>query len=199
MIKKAILFVLFVVLAHQNFAQTSYGIKGGFNWVRLNVNSEDPYYEKWGYPYKPAFHVGLYSKYNMSERFSVNPELLFSNKGYISNNTSEGAKVYSHLNYLNLPVMAGLKLFKRMDLLFGPEFGYLLNRGAKYNKEQYNRFDAGYALGANLHAGEKVYISFRYSYGLTSVINPDKSQPPATEKVSFQNQSYQFSIGYRLK
>lgn len=199
MIKRTIFLLFFIVLSHQTFAQTSYGIKGGFNWVRLNVNSEDSFYEKWGYRYKPAFHIGLYSKYNLSERFSVNPELLFSNKGYSYDETSEGPNAYSHLNYLNLPVMAGIKLFNRMDLVLGPEFGYLLNGGAQYNKEQYNKFDFGYALGTNLYAGEKVYISLRYSYGLTSVIDTDKSQLPINEKVDFQNQSYQFSIGYRLK
>ncbi|MFD2514988.1 porin family protein [Pontibacter locisalis] len=198
-IKRTFALVSFIVLSHQAFAQTSYGIKGGVNWVRLNVNSEDSFYEKWGYNYKPAFHFGIYGKHNLSERFSVNPELLFSNKGYSYDKTSEGPNAYSHLNYLNLPVMAGIKLFNSMDLVLGPEFGYLLNAGAQYNKEQYNKFDVGYALGTNFYAGEKIYLSFRYSYGLTSVINTDKSQLPINGKVDFQNQSYQFSIGYRLK
>jgi len=194
MIKRTIIFLFFLVLAHQACAQTSYGIKGGFNWVTLDVNSDDSFYEKWGYPYKPAFHFGFYSKYNLRERVSVNPELLFSNKGYMYSQTSEGPKSYKHLNYLNLPIMAGFSLFNRLDLLLGPELGYLLN-GEDWN----NKLDFGLSTGANFHAGEKITIGIRYSHGLTSVIDTDQYQLPTNEKVDFQNKSYQLSIGYKLK
>lgn len=194
MIKRTIVLLLIIVLAHQTFAQTSYGIKGGFNWVTLDVNSEDSFYEKWGYRYRPAFHIGVYSQYNLSERLSINPEFLFSNKGYSYDATSEGPNAYRHLNYLNLPIMAGLKLFESVNLLFGPELGYLIN-----GEEWTNKFDFGLSTGANFHAGEKVSIGLRYSHGLTSVIDTDKYQLPTNEKVDFQNKSYQLSIGYRLK
>lgn len=194
MIPRAILLLVFIILSQQTYAQTSYGIKGGFNWVTLDVNSEESFYEKWGYAYRPAFHFGVYSKYNLSERLSINPELLFSNKGYSYDRTSEGPVAFEHLNYLNLPVMAGVTLFKRMDLLFGPEVGYLLNQAGYYKK-----FDFGLSMGANFYVGQKVSLGFRYSHGLTSVVDTEKRQLPTNDKVDFQNKAYQFSIGYRLK
>lgn len=186
--------MLFILLAHQTFAQTSYGIKGGFNWVTLDVNAADSFYEKWGYRYRPAFHIGLYSKYNLNKRLSINPELLFSRKGYSYDRTSEGPNAYEHLNYLNLPIMAGFNLFNSTDLLFGPEFGYLFS-----SKEIYNKFDFGFSTGINFFARERINLSFRYSHGLTSVVDTDTYQLPTNEKVDFQNKAFQFSIGYRLE
>jgi hypothetical protein len=194
MLKRTILLLFFIVLTQQTFAQTSYGIKAGFNWVTLDVNSSERFYEKWGYNYRPAFHFGVYGKYNLSDRLSINPEMLFSQKGYSYDRTSEGPVAFEHLNYLNLPVMAGVNLFNKMDLLFGPEVGYLLNQG-----EYYRKFDFGLAMGANFYVGQKAYLGFRYSHGLISVVDTDKRQLPTNDKVDFQNKAYQFSIGYRLK
>jgi hypothetical protein len=194
MLKRTFLLLFLLMLTQQAFAQTSYGIKGGFNWVTLDVNSEETMYEKWGYAYRPAFHVGVYGKYNLSDRLSINPEVLFSQKGYIYDKTSEGPVAFEHLNYLNLPVMAGLQVFKRVDLLFGPEVGFLRNQG-----EYYKKLDFGYAVGANFQVSQKIYLGFRYSHGLTSVVDTEKRQLPTNDKVDFQNKAYQFSIGYRLK
>jgi hypothetical protein len=51
---------------------------------------------------RSGFHVGVYGESFISESFSIQPELLYSQQGYKITNSSG---TFTKLDYINLPIM----------------------------------------------------------------------------------------------
>jgi hypothetical protein len=61
----------------------------------------------------------------------IQPEVLYSAKGFSGQGTTGDGQPYSfrdRTNYLDVPIMLQLKLFPNLYLLGGPEYSYLLSR-----------------------------------------------------------------------
>ncbi len=61
----------------------------------------------------------------------IQPEVLYSAKGFSGQGTTLDGQAYSfddRMNYLDIPLMLQLKLFPNLYLLGGPEYSYLLSR-----------------------------------------------------------------------
>ncbi|WP_343638552.1 porin family protein [Chryseobacterium sp.] len=117
----------------------TFGVKAGFNGSTLTRGD--------GYEYdnnekiKAGFHAGVFANIPVSEKFSIQPELLFSQLGSKSDynyRTSSGnyrkTQHYDYrttLNYLSLPVMVQYNILPQLYVEAGPEFGYLLGGKTK--------------------------------------------------------------------
>lgn len=117
----------------------TFGVKAGLNGSTLTRGD--------GYEYdnnekmKVGFHVGVFANIPVSEKFSIQPELLFSQLGSKSDynyRTSSGnyrrTQHYDYsttLNYLSLPVMVQYNILPQLYVEAGPEFGYLLGGRTK--------------------------------------------------------------------
>ena len=94
------LFFGLVVCTHAQDSATSKsngGIKGGYNLASVNFDGNGETDQRHG------FHVGFYGESFISDSFSIQPELMYSQQGYqIKNgNTTFTQK----LDYINLPIM----------------------------------------------------------------------------------------------
>jgi len=100
-------------------AQAQIGVKAGVNAAMLNGEqiSQDT---KLTYSY----HAGVFYTYNLAGPLSVRPELQFSAQGSSFKSAKEDFQ--THLNYLELPIMANLRL-GRLHVQAGPQFGVLLS------------------------------------------------------------------------
>ena len=104
----------------------SFGVKGGVNFATLTGDVENA-------SMKVGFHVGGFVEVKISDRFSVQPELLFSTQG-AKNEFSEdlgGGVTYSendkiNLSYLNVPVMAKFYVVDAFSLEAGLQIGFLM-------------------------------------------------------------------------
>ncbi len=212
--KKIILLIIVFVITQQTHAQVSFGAKAGLNYVNVKIvtNVQNPSGEL-GSKYRLGYHFGLYGTLDINEKFSINPELVFSNKGYkfdenpMAINPSGGGNL--NLNYINLPFMFGFKPTKKLKLLLGPEFGYLISAKSKFKSETINvnhiwdkKFDFAAALGVSYSIADNTDVSLKYIHGFAPLFDVrfrDEMGNETNEYAKPQNRTFQFSVAYKLK
>ncbi len=141
--EKIILIVLLLLgFSSVVFAQgiTAKGVKGGLNIATLTG------YELGGEKYKIGFVFGGFLTYELNQKFSLQPELLFTMKGAkfedVDKETEDdGSQYYDkyeiswNLNYLEIPVLAKLNIPMKenikSNIFYGPALGIKI--GATYD------------------------------------------------------------------
>ena len=206
---KFILVFATVVLSTQiTYAQINLGVKGGLNVVNMAFGSPGAIAGQ--SQYRLSYHVGIYEQSDISDRFSIRPELLFSNKGFRSSGVSGKSNV--DLHYVSLPVLAQYRIWDQLSVMLGPEISYLLFARARTDDGTVNlssiwnrTLDVGIAAGLGYQVSEKVELGVRYTYGLLNAMSGDDNllvdEPdPAIEAIDWksQNRVLQFSVGYGL-
>jgi hypothetical protein len=215
MMKKLILPALFFLGITTTQAQDfSFGVKAGLNYTA--VEGEDV---PSAYGYKFGGHAGLIANIGISEMVSVNPELVFSQKGYDGGGierTIGGGKFESdakqHLNYIDVPLLAQVKA-GNLFFEIGPTAHFLLNAKRTYtekskdasgnvtsnrqtdrkNTAEYKNTDFGYAAGLGFRADNGLGIGLRYNGGLKSIRETNLSTKP-----KWHNSAFQLSLSYML-
>jgi Outer membrane protein beta-barrel domain len=192
-----------------------FGVKAGANYSNLagDLTDEDRFKSKFG----P--HGGLMMNVDLTGDgfFSIQPELLYSQKGYKNGDFEynfgsfkykrEGSVNY---NYLDLPVLARINA----DGIFfeaGPQFGYLLNvkdktevdtnipglasydATASQNLDNVKRFEVGYAAGVGFQAASGPMIGLRYNGSLTDFADDGYR---SNELRNARNSVFQLYLGY---
>ena len=174
---------IFTTAQAQNRVRT--GIKGGLSASTLQFNEIDFSSRK----ERIGFHAGVFTQIPVGSAFAIQPELLFVNKGASSGYRTLGqdSRASFNLNYIDLPVLATLKLGDAVELQAGPYASYLLNSGVKntggilgtsainFNSDQFNRLDYGLAGGLNVYFGQ-VLLGLRYTQGLQRIAKTTASQ-----------------------
>jgi len=115
---------------------TGKGIKGGLNMAKFSGKDAD--LDGMADPeYNLAYSVGGFITFKLNERFSIQPEILYSVKGStyeISENLSdEGYSIKSEgnidfsMNWLDVPILCITSLQDNIKLFGGPYLSYFLN------------------------------------------------------------------------
>jgi len=158
-----------------------FGIKGGLNVSNLYVKDVNDNNARFG------FNAGFYGQILSSEAFAIQPELLFSTKG---SQADYGGIVNStvkyNLNYLDLPVLAVIKLGPSAEIHAGVYGSYLLNANINYsgnlgsgtetiNRDNLKSYDWGWVGGLGLNFGA-VQIGARYNYGMVKIADSSSAQ-----------------------
>lgn len=172
---KNILFVFAVLVSSFTFAQ-ELGIKGGLNSSLITTNRNFENVDA-----RFGFHAGLYYSLPISERFSVQPELLYETMGTKFKNS--GYNLRLNTNYISIPLMFQFKPISKLKLEAGPKLAFMV--GHKYkssdkdvsefinflDKEtKYNKVDFGLGFGATFNVTQTVGISARFTTGLSDII-----------------------------
>lgn len=171
--------LLFVFGSAQDF---SFGAKGGINIASIGGGSN---FGVAGIGAKVSFHIGGVAEVPISEKFAVQPELLYSSQG-TKWNFAGGDNL--KLDYVNLPVMCKYYILEGLSAEAGPVVGFLLSTNA--TKEDYNSIDISFAIGASYKLNENIFFSLRYNKGITDINKNDAIS------VSNQNNVFQISAGY---
>ncbi len=167
----------------QNRVRT--GIKGGLSASTLQFNNVDLTSRK----ERIGFHAGLFTQIPVGSAFAIQPELLYVNKGASSGYRFLGQdnRASFNLNYIDLPVLATIKLGDAVEIQAGPYVSYLLNTGVSntggttintafnVGTDQFNRLDYGLAGGLNIYFGQ-VLLGARYTQGLQQIANSTASR-----------------------
>jgi hypothetical protein len=188
-------------LVHVSNAQITIGLKGGFSVFQAKfegtVQQTDP-----GLRYQ----AGLIMRIKIAGNFYLQPELLYAQKGWsYSKSQFYSEKTNIMMDYINVPVLAGLNVSKHLSVFTGPELGYLLSSrtrpGGSAGTDGFNRVDTGVLLGGSWNITNQIGIDLRYIYGfkyqLKGEFQMDPNEPPIP--ISFQssgNHGVQFSIFY---
>lgn len=179
----------FTIRAFSQEQQTNYesrptpkfGIKGGVNLSNLyadNVNDENM---------KVGGNLGVYAKLPVTHGFSIQPEVLYSNKGaqLNYNNALMGSGKYKfNLNYIEVPVLGVVNVAKNFNIHAGAYAAFLtsakiknvdnngdVNGVKELNKDNFQTFDWGLVGGVGFDISN-VTLGARYNYGLKEIGKP---------------------------
>lgn len=161
------------------------------------------------------FYLGVGFGKPITSKLSVNPELLFTQRGNNINDRIGEARTV--VDYLVLPVWLDYEAIKRLHIRTGFEFGYVLaqrlrttnTRVIDENSDIGKRTDLGLMAGIRYQAGKRILVDLRFIWGLTAqyrpyYINSRLLDPNSQERfIQLTNEnalqrSFQFGVSYVL-
>lgn len=201
--KKIILTVAAVfAFGFANAQETKFGVKGGLNVANLSGDIEDN-------SSKVGFHVGGFVEIKVSDKFSVQPELLFSTQGTKLEESGTNYSYESNLNlsYLNIPVMAKYYVAEGFSLEAGPQIGFLTTAKSDFTatesgitvsgdedvKDEFESIDFGFNFGAGYDFTENLSAGLRYNLGLSNIAKTDSG-----DDFKLSNNVFSVSLGYKF-
>ena len=154
-----------------------FGIKAGVNLTNLYIdNVEDE-------NMRVGLNAGFFAKVPLTRGVSLQPELLYSNKGAKTtyNNVLGKGEYRFNLHYIELPVAMVFNLGKSFNIHGGGYVSYLaaatvkdmesdgtINSATDLNAENFNRMDYGLLAGLGVDV-QNFTIGARYNYGLHEI------------------------------
>ncbi|EIA07164.1 porin family protein [Flavobacterium frigoris] len=163
------------------------GIKGGYSLAAVNYDGSGETGQRHG------FHVGVYGESFISESFSIQPELMYSQQGYEIKDAN--GTFTQKLDYINLPVMLKAYPTKNVFLEAGPQIGLAVSHKEEYDgfisgstERDPNSFDWGMNFGGGFKTNSGISLGVRYHLGLGDLYDNDKAH----------NRVWQFSVGFDL-
>ena len=177
--------IVSTINAQSTTRESNVGIKGGYTLAAVSFDGDGETGQRHG------FHVGVYGESFLSDSFSIQPELMYSQQGYEI--TNGNGTFTQKLNYINLPVMLKAYPAKNFFLEAGPQIGLAISHKEEYDglfssTAEYdpNSFDWGVNFGGGIKTDSGVSFGVRYHLGLGDLYEDDKAQ----------NRVWQFSVGF---
>jgi len=170
--KKILLSILAVVAFGTASAQDmKFGVKAGANFSNFtgDVDSDG----------LTSFYIGGLVDFAVSEKFHVQPELLYS---------MEGAKD-AEISFLRIPIMAKYYIAEGFNLQAGPSIGFKVSADEGLD-ELTKSMDFGLGLGAGYELSGGLFFDARYNLGLSNISDVDPIEVKTT--------NFQVGLGYRF-
>ena len=185
MIKKLWIAVIAIGIAGTVNAQdVKFGAKMGMNVSSVNEKGPNSLDSKTG------FLLGVTLEAALTDKISLQPELLLSHQGAKSETNNFTLK----LNYIALPVMVKYYIVDGFTVEAGPQFSFLMkdelvsNSGGQTADIDAESFDFSANLGLGYKLDNGIFFQTRYNLGLT---NFDKNP-------NVKNGVFQMSLGYQF-
>lgn len=191
-------FALLTLLSSTALAQSSFGLKAGGmlankTGTSLSLNLESA---------KFSYLAGVFYGFPVSEKFGLQIELLYTNKGQ----GEAGMQTREDFHYLNLPIMLQYSITERFRVELGPEVSYLLSQkqwftfGTQSPSPFTKNFDAALNLGTNYTFLERLVLGLRYNLGVYDITKAPGEIFPNDPSEDFKtiNRTLQLSVGWKL-
>ena len=181
-----------------------FGAKAGVNFAKLtgdNLEDADG---------RTGFHIGGLAEFLLTEKFSVQPEIIYSQQGLQSKEEELGVEVEQKLklDYINIPVMAKFYVTEGLSVEAGPQIGFNTTAevetelsGSDSNDEflegttdvsdSVTGTDISLGLGAGYRLSSGIFFQARYMFGVSNVDDADDFIGD-----SLTNSVLSFSAGY---
>jgi len=193
-------------------AQTDvkFGAKGGINFSTLTGDTE-------GASSRIGFTIGGFAEFKLSDKFVVQPEVLYSGQG-ASYSYSESGPGYAfveegdvNLGYILVPVMAKYYVIDNLSLEFGPQVGFLIAANQKGDyvetyegvtfaqsfdediKDEINSVDFGLNFGAGYDFTDNMTAGLRYNLGISNVYKTSEGSDYESK-----NSVFSLTFGYKF-
>ncbi len=182
-------------LSAQEFVE--FGVKGGVNFSSFSGDGFGAFDDPNG---RTSFHLGLLAEIPVSERFSVQPEVLYSSQGYDILNRNDANDIEYQLDYINIPVLAKIYLIEGLSFEVGPQVGFLVKNEVDFDPsainegdiplddDQFNSVDFGLSGGASYKFINGFFINARYNAGLSDIYEDSASDA--------KNSVFQLGVGF---
>lgn len=187
--KQALIALTACMLVLTGYSQrASFGVKGGVNVSQLNIQNNDSYDSKVG------LHAGLLVHIHASEKWAVQPEIIYSSEG--AQYKSSGNEVKVNLNFINIPVLLQYMFHNGVRLEGGPQLGFLVNAktktdNASIDNNNFNSPAFSIPLGIGYLTSNGLGFDARYVFGVSNI---NKDDHP-----TIQSNVFQFGIFYQFR
>ncbi len=184
MIKKLWIACMAVAFAGTMNAQdVKFGVKLGMNVSSVNEKGPNSLDSKNG------FVFGVTSEFSLTEKISLQPELLFSQHGARSKDDFT-----LDLNYFTMPIMVKYYVVDGFSIEAGPQFSFLVKDeildGAQVTDVTAESFDLMASLGLGYQFKNSLFFQTRYNLGLIDT--------NISENFNVKNGVFQMTLGYQF-
>ena len=195
----------YTTFAQDDSTKPEFGAKAGVNFSNIvgdDVGDLDP---------RTSFNAGIFMEFPITERFSFQPEVLYSGQGFtIMSNDQDNFfdvddNIEYQLSYIQVPLLFKVYLVEGLNIEAGPQFGFKINEEIDSQPtndggdvvidpdDSYIKgFDTNLALGAGYKFNNGFFLNARYTYGLTNIFKDDT----IFENVDAKNSVWQFGLGF---
>jgi hypothetical protein len=172
-----------------------FGVKAGASLTSLTGSDSDGTKNKFG------FNGGFLANFGINDMFSIQPEVLYSNKGSKFDGGQNNLRLA--LNYIDVPVLA--KIATGSTGLFfelGPQVGFRVAADVKDSntsvsfKDYTKSVDFGYVGGLGFQVESGAMIGLRYNGGFTNIGKNGSFFGLPTTAANTKNSAFQLYIGY---
>jgi Outer membrane protein beta-barrel domain len=192
-------------------AQIGLGVRGAFNYATAEL--EEKVGDSWETDMQDYIFLGssgFLLEFNLNDKFALQPELNYIQKGYKTGVVIENVTrdVKTVLNYVELPFLVKGKFGPgrvKFNALVGPSFGYAFNGKLKsdiadadidFKDAEVKRWDIGAVLGvgASMDAGPgALFLDARLGWGFSNLDDSANS-----DNYNWHNRGVNVGIGYVL-
>ena len=156
-----------------------FGIKGSYINANYGADADDG-------DARSGFYLGGLIDFSVSEKFHIQPELLYTMEG--------SAETDTDLNFLRIPVMAKIYADKGFSVQAGPQFGFVAGGGEI--KRYLKSMDIGLGFGGAYELPTGLFFDARYNVGLTDL--NDFPAGSGVEGFKITQNSFHIGLGYRF-
>lgn len=149
------------------------GLKAGLNNTNLTGDANTDA--------RIGFYVGGLVDFLISDKFHVQPELMYS---------AEGADDNAGISYLRLPIMGKYYITENFNLQAGPQIAFKMGTEEDSIDEATKSTDIAFGLGGAYELESGLFFDIRYNFGLTNISDIDG--------LDFGNTGLQLGLGYRF-
>ncbi|QED36773.1 PorT family protein [Antarcticibacterium arcticum] len=177
----------------------NFGVKGGVNFATLTGDDADELDAKM----KTGFHLGVLAEIMISDKFGIQPEVLYSSQGAKSDvamfeEFGGNVDVDIKLDYIAVPVMLKYFVAPGFSLEAGPQFSFLSKSEIEAEfggetetediKDDTESFDLGAAFGVGYGLPQGFLVQARYVMGFSDVYTDSDAR----------NSVIQLSVGWKF-
>lgn len=156
-----------------------FGVKAGYVNANYGADADEG-------DARSGFYLGGLVDFAISEKFHVQPELLYTMEG--------NAEDEFDLNFVRIPVMAKFYVADAFSIQAGPQFGFVAGGGEA--KDFMKSFDFGLGIGAGYELESGLFFDARYNFGLTDI--NDFPAGSGLEDFKITQNSLNVGLGYRF-
>lgn len=195
--KKIILLSIIFSYPFFSQAQLSGGIKAGLNVANVSIEPDVISTDN-----RVGLHLGGYAKFDINENISLQPELLYSQKGF--GFTLLTASSDMNINYMDLAALVRYNINEMISIHAGPQLGFVLSAKAKEDdgeddfKDIVKSTDFSLAGGVQVDLPTGIIGGVRYNLGITNISETSDDPDELELGSSIKNGVLQFYVGYKL-
>lgn len=209
--KVILLIVLVMISVTKLNAQTdsdnrkslTFGIKAGANYSNVYDSSSEDFIAEG----KFGFAGGVFMAIPLGKIIGIQPEILYSQKGFKSTGTYLGStyEMTRTTEFIDVPLLFAVKPIDKLTLLFGPQFSYLMKQkdeftGGTINVTQQQEFDndditkniMGLVGGVDFNMNNLVF-GLRAAWDIKTNEGDGNSSTPR-----YKNMLFQATVGFRF-
>ena len=193
-----------------NAQEVKFGVKGSLSLSNFTGDTNG-----FDWKSKVGFNAGGFVEIKFSEKFALQPEVLYSLQGakIKEEETYNGDYYYYNdqkfnLSYINIPVMFKYYVIDKLNIEAGPQIGFLVSAKSKFEtiegfdkysgkedvKNSFKSVDFGLNFGAGYDFTENISAGVRYNLGMSNIAKTEEGQ----DDFKVHNNAFSLSVAYKF-